>query len=121
MHGESREATQRGIKRVLSQVNAILDLSMVPPATNQKRQILERLHAEMENTARGLTHLCATYENDVTMVSGINVHVENIQRKRRDVARFLGIAEDDVNERKKEAGDIECDNRSYAQAAAAAQ
>ena len=90
-HGESREATQRGIKRVLSQVNAILDLSMVPPATEQKRGILERLHAEMENTARGLAHLCATYENDITMVSGINVHIENIHRKRRDVARFLGI------------------------------
>ena len=91
IQGESREATQRGIKRVLSQVNAILDLSMVPPPTEEKRQILVRLHREMENTARGLTHLCTTYENDVTMVSGINVHVENIQRKRQDVARFLGI------------------------------
>ena len=117
MHGESREATQRGIKRVLSQVNAILDLSMVSPANDQKRQILERLHAEMENTARGLTHLCATYENDVTMVSAINVHVENIQRKRRDVARFLGIPE---NDDKKEAEDSVRDDRSYAQAAAAA-
>ena len=41
MQGESREATQRGIKRILSQVNAIIDLSMAVPPTD-KRQILQR-------------------------------------------------------------------------------
>ena len=117
LHGESREATQRGIKRVLSQVNAILDLSMVPPATEQKRQILERLHAEMENTARGLTHLCATYENDVTMVSGISVHIENIQRKRQDVASFLGIAAPCPPQ--KEPAAAAAEDKTYAAAAAA--
>ena len=91
MQGESREATQRGIKRILSQVNAIIDLSMAAPATDQKRQILHRMYCEMEDTVRGLDNLRTTYENDVTMKSGLSVHIENVQRKRKQVAAHLGI------------------------------
>ena len=91
MQGESREATQRGIKRILSQVNAIIDLSMATPATEQKRQILHRIYHEMEDTVRGLDNLRTTYENDVTMTSGLSVHIENVERKRKQVAAHLGI------------------------------
>ena len=91
LQGESREATQRGIKRILSQVNAIIDLSMAAPATDQKRQILQRMHREMEDTVRGLENLQTTYENDVTMVSALRVHIENVQRKRAQVAAHLGL------------------------------
>ena len=91
MQGESREATQRGIKRILSQVNAIIDLSLAAPPTDQKRQILQRMHREMEDTVRGLENLQTTYENDITMVSALSVHIENVQRKRAQVAAHLGL------------------------------
>ena len=92
MGGESREATSRGIKRVLSQVNAILDLAMTGPSTDQKTQILHRMHTEMNMTVRGLANLRTTYEEDITMGASLAVHIENIQRKRQQVAAHLGLS-----------------------------
>lgn len=89
MAGESREATSRGIKRILSQVNAILDLAMSRPLTSASSQILRRIHAELDNTLRGLEHLRTTYEADVTMAAALSVHLENTARKREEVEEHL--------------------------------
>jgi hypothetical protein len=87
--GESREATARGIKRVLSQVNAILDLAM---AQDGHQDILTRIHAELENTIRGLENLRTTYEADFTMSSTLDVHIENTMSKRAVVWAHLNSA-----------------------------
>ena len=76
--GEGREATSRGIKRVLSQVNAIIDLSMTS-VSETHNDILRRLHIELESTVRGLTNLRTTYEDDGTMSAALSVHIENVQ------------------------------------------
>jgi hypothetical protein len=92
--GESREATSRGIKRVLSQVNAILDLAMSRPATTGDTQILTRIYTELDNTLRGLENLRTTYESDITMASALSVHMENTARRRDQVGDHLGLSSD---------------------------
>ena len=92
--GESREATSRGIKRVLSQVNAILDLAMSHPTTTDNTQILTRIYAELDNTLRGLENLRTTYESDITMAAALSVHIENTARRREQVREQLGLNSD---------------------------
>lgn len=97
--GEGREATSRGIKRILSQVNAIIDLSMTS-VSDAHTDILRRLHAELESTVRGLTNLRTTYEDDGTMSAALSVHIENVQRKRVSVSEHLQLhASDSPNTR----------------------
>ena len=88
--GEGREATSRGIKRILSQVNAIIDLSMTS-VSETHNNILRRLHTELESTVRGLTNLRTTYEDDGTMSAALSVHIENVQRKRASVSEHLHL------------------------------
>ena len=87
--GESREATARGIKRVLSQVNAILDLAMSQPRSPQHHDILVRINDELENTLRGLENLRTTYEDDFTMAAMLTVHIENTTSRRAAVQAHL--------------------------------
>ena len=87
--GEGREATSRGIKRVLSQVNAILDLAMAQAPSSSNSHILQRIYSELDNTLRGLENLRTTYEADITMAAALSVHIENTARKRAAVQEHL--------------------------------
>jgi hypothetical protein len=95
MHGDSRHVTLSHIKRVISNVMSIDELSMMlrdgTPPSHEAQWTLTQMSKELEAAGTGLAHLKATYSDDSMMQANLEVLIERLVDHRDKVIKFLSL------------------------------